>query len=279
MSANQARLLMLGVALLAAFGWPVTKIGIGYFEPMTFMGLRFLAVALLLAPWALRSFAWPTFRDSCVIGLTMIISTVLWVTAVDTAENLGLAGFIIALGMVLSPLYSHFFYDESVDRRFFVRLAITCAGGLLMVSEFKLDNFLLFVGAAAMFGWQITLISHQGKTSDTVTVGFGQMLTIGVGMLVLAALFETPSSMADVSADGWWWLALAGIGLTASRFLLQIKAQRHLSHQDASFLLNLESVFVLVVTWWWFDEQHAIWALIGAAFIFIGAAWPKRQVA
>ena len=276
MTRAQAQWLLLGVSLLAALGWPVTKIGIQYFEPMTFMGLRFLAVGVLLLPWALPGFAWPAFRDSCIIGLTMIASTTLWVIAVDSAEDLGLAGFVIAMGMVLSPLYSHFLYGERVDRRFWIRLAITAAGGLLMVSEFKLDNFLLFVGAAALFGWQITLISHQGKSHNTVTVGFGQMVTIGVGLLALGIVFEDPSHLRDVSVEGWQWLIFAGIGLTAARFLLQIKAQRHVSHQDASFLLNLESVFVLAVTWWWFDEQHGLWALAGAAFVFVGAAWPIR---
>lgn len=273
---------MVGVALLAAFGWPVTKVGLDHFEPFMFMGIRFFLVGLCLAPWALRGFEWRSFGTSCVTGITMIFSTVLWVLAVDGANELGLAGFIIAVGMILSPLYSHLFFGERVNGHYWIRLGIAVVGGALLAPDFKIDNFLLFAAAAFCFGWQMTLINRQVKSANTLTVSFGQMLTIGAGMLVLSLIFEDPSALAQVEAEGWFWVLGIATGLTGLRFVLQIKGQRHLNHQETSFLLNLESVFVLLVTAVWFGEGHSMIALIGGALVFWAAVWrrsPSRPLA
>ena len=271
MTRPQARLLLLLVAFLAAWGWPVTKIGLDYFEPLAFMGMRFLAVGLLLIPFAIRRFDWRAFRASCLIGVVMLISTVLWVLAVARSSELGLAGFVIAAGMVLSPLYSQWFFGERVGTGFKRRLALALGGGALMAPDFHLDNFLLFAGAAVAFGWQITLINHQARGADTVTVGFGQMLTTGAGLLAVSLVVEPVAQFSDATLDGWLWLGLAGVALTGARFLLQIKAQRGLNHQDSSFILNLESVFVLAVTAVIFGETHTWVALVGAALVFAAA--------
>lgn len=271
LSLVQAQSLAVFVALLAAFGWPVTKIGLEYFDPFMFMGIRFFLVGCILAPFALRNFEWASFRASCLIGLTMIASTVLWVLGIDGAEDLGLAGFVIALGMIISPLYSHFFYNQPVDSSYRWRLLLAILGGLLMAPDFKLDNFVLFAAAALCFGWQITLISRQTQGADTITVSFGQMLTIGVGMLVLSALFEPLNQLNQAGWDGWLWVLGLGVGLTGLRFVLQVKAQKYLNHQNSSFLFNLESVFVLLVAAVIFDESHSLLALAGAALIFWAA--------
>lgn len=259
---------MLGAAFLASWGWPVTKIGLTHFEPMGFMGVRFLAVGLILLPFALKTFEWRSFRASCLIGVVMVVSTALWATAVQRSTELGLAGFVVAVGMVLSPLYSHWFFNEPVSAGFKRRATLALAGGALMAPDFQLDNFALFAGAAIAFGWQITLINHQTRGANTVTVGFGQMLTTGAGLLTLSAVFEPTAQFSQASAAGWAWLLVAGVGITCSRFMLQIKAQRHLAHQDASFILNLESVFVLIVTAMVFGEEHSWIALAGAGVVF-----------
>lgn len=104
-------------AILVSFCWggnfSATKIAMMDFPPILSLLLRFVAVSLVLAPFALRRMPWPRMRDMLFIGITLIV---LQFALVFMAMHLGLtiASVVIAtqMGVPFSCLMAAILYKD-----------------------------------------------------------------------------------------------------------------------------------------------------------------------
>jgi O-acetylserine/cysteine efflux transporter len=199
------------VPLLWGFQFVAIKLGVVEFPPLFFLGLRFLAIALLLIPFVKR----PTRQE---FGPIAVISVFLG------GLNFGL--FYVGLGLGSGSM-SAVAYQLATP--FTVLLAwpllaekpslMTCAGVLLaFVGVIVLAAgpglsanafpILLVVGAAFAFAIANVLIKRGGPFDPLMLTGWSSLFTVPQVML-MSLVLERGQLATLVTADERGWLALA----------------------------------------------------------------------
>jgi O-acetylserine/cysteine efflux transporter len=199
------------VPLLWGYQFVAIKVGVTEFPPLFFLGLRFLAIALLLVPFVER----PTRQQ---LGPVVAISIFLG------GLNFGL--FYIGLGLGLGSM-SAIAYQLATP--FTVLLAwpllaerpsLTTSAGVVLafagVVALAADPglsantrpLLLVVGAAFAFAVSNVLTKRYGPFDPLMLMGWSSLLTVPQ-VMVMSLLLENGQMASLVTADGLGWLALA----------------------------------------------------------------------
>ena len=154
--------------VLWSTGFIGARLGLPYSEPMTFLALRFGAVAVVLA--ALIPFAgtgWPTWRqwrDQSVIAIFMHVG---YLGGVFVAVDLGLEAGLAAVIVGLQPI------------------AIALAAGLILGERL---SALQWAGMALGFGGVLLIVVRklEAGVGDTVSLGFSvvALLAISAGSIL-----------------------------------------------------------------------------------------------
>ena len=248
-SRSLAIAMMLVVVFIAAVGWLFSKQGIGYFEPFQFMALRFSVGAallvLILPRLHLNSEAW---KAAGWVAIPFTLGMVFWIQALALSDGtgIGLGGFIITSGVVLSPLVGRLFYGEALPRGFWIALALALAGGVLLAPGLEVTNFSLYVAASTCLAFYMTALTRQSRrhSAATLTIPMFGLMALTMGSLSLI----TESPQWDVPIQAWGWLCLSGAFATALRFYLQSRFQGELTQTESSMIMNLESLWVALLT-------------------------------
>jgi drug/metabolite transporter (DMT)-like permease len=268
---------MFAVAILAAGGWCVTKLGLAYFDPVSFMLLRFLLAGVVISTFFVSRLDISAVKQSLIPGLIMGVALVMWVFGVDTAEQMGMAGFLITAGIVLSPIYSHLFFNDPLRRSYWGKVFVSLLGAGLMAPEFSIDSFFLFLSAAILLGVHLSVQSHRSKSIDLRSYSAGQFFAVGAVFCVAFTFYHEKTSVPDVGIVGWALVCLSATIFTAFRFVLQVLAQKYLTHQDSSFILNLECVFLILFSVILWGETYALSAILGALCV-VAVILPYRKI-
>lgn len=236
------------VMLIAALGWFFSKQGIGYFQPFEFMAIRFsIGTAFLLGLAWRRSWLWVDVVAGIRVGSVFFISMVFWILALQRSsiQGIGLGGFIITLGVVLSPIMGYWLFSEPLGRRYWPALGLALLGGVLMAPGFQVHSLYLFTAAALLLGLYMTLMTRASRHNDPVVISIVGFVLLVIGMSGLSALYEQRQPLA--TWHGWGWVFLSGAVATAFRFLLQARVQGRLVQSEASLIMNLEGVAVVMI--------------------------------
>ena len=242
------RVLMFIVMLIAAMGWFFSKQGIRYFEPFEFMAIRFsIGTAFLLGFAWQRRWLWGDIVAGLRVGSVFFVSMVFWILALErsTMQGIGLGGFIITLGVVVSPIIGFWLFSEPFGRGYWWALALAVLGGVLMAPGFQVHSLYLFIAAATLLGLYMTLMTRASRHNDPVVISIVGFVLLVAGMTVLSAVFEQHQPVG--SWHGWGWVVLSGAVATALRFLLQARVQGRLVQSEASLIMNLEGVAVVLI--------------------------------
>ncbi len=264
--------LMLIVMLIAAIGWFFSKNGISHFQPFEFMAYRFALGALLLATLiGSRDWSRHNLMAGLRLGLVFTIAMIFWILALDISsiEGIGLGGFLLMLGIVLSPLIGRFMYNEPLHRGYFVSLGVALAGGIFMAPGMQSSALPLFVSASLFLAIYMTMMTRVSRNNDPFVitiVGFG---VVSSTMAIASLISETREPVSDPAA--WLWLGLSGLIATAYRFLLQARVQGRLLQSEASMIMNLEGVAVALIAVWLTGVNYTHIQWIGAALVTASA--------
>ena len=274
MTANpwRDRAALICVMLVAAIGWYFSKQGIGYFQPFEFMGLRFgLAAVLLLFFMRNRDWSKSNFIAGLKLGGVFFTSMVFWISAVDSSDlaGLGLGGFIMTLGVILSPLVGRIFFKEPLHQHYGVSMLAALVGAFLMLGSYQSQSLYLFVVASTFLALYISMMTGISRRNDHFVITFVGFVLVSVCMTLLSFALEARSS--TISLHGLGWLLLSGVIATALRFILQIRVQGRMSQSEASIIMNLESVFVAGLAITLFGAQYQWLQWTGAALIVTSA--------
>jgi O-acetylserine/cysteine efflux transporter len=201
----------IAVPLLWGYQFVVIKVGVTEFPPLFFLGLRFLAIALLLVPFVKR----PTRRQ---FGPVAAISIVLG------GLNFGL--FYVGLGLGSGSL-SAVAYQLATP--FTVLLAwpllaerpsLTTSAGVVLAFvgvvalaadpglSANLLPLLLVVAAAFAFAVSNVLTKRHGPFDPLMLMGWSSLLTVPQ-VIAMSLLLEHGQLASLVTADQRGWLALA----------------------------------------------------------------------
>ena len=137
----KADLMLVGVTVLAAVSWIMSREAVLLMPPLLFMCLRFLLASALLAVIghaALSRLDRHALRRSVGVGLVFAIGMSCWVMGIFTGAHVGEGAFLTSLGVVLVPVINRLFYRERPPRSTWLALPVAAAG--LAIDAVDFDN-------------------------------------------------------------------------------------------------------------------------------------------
>jgi drug/metabolite transporter (DMT)-like permease len=195
------------LALLTLFwglNWPVMKIGVREFPPLTFRTISMLgglAVIWLAARAQGASLAIPAGARMTVIRLA-IPNMLIWHSMIIIGVKLLSSGRAAILGYTMpawAVLSGLIFFGDRISRSALVGIALAMSGALLLLSsEFSrlsgqpLGTVLALI-AAAGWGFGTVLMKRTQLDMPTISLTFWMLSFTTVIMAMLALIFEYPA--------------------------------------------------------------------------------------
>lgn len=288
--AAKSDLMLVGVTLLAAVSWIMSREAVLLMPPLLFMSLRFLLASVLLAGighTSLRGLDIHAVRRSAGVGLVFAIAMSCWVMGIFTGTHVGEGAFLTSLGVVLVPVIGRLFYGESPPRSTWLALPVAASGLALLSLRHGFSpeaGQVFYLVSAIIFAWFFRLntqaanarihTTRDGRKRDIPGVPAIALTSIVLAMVgvvagVLSLLFESwqPTFHHFTPAMAGWIVASAVVG-TAMRFLLQTYAQSLSSHTHGVVIMVIEPVWVALLAAVWLGESMSGQQLVGCALIF-----------
>jgi len=268
--------------VLWSTGFIGSKLGLPYAEPMTFLLIRFVIVAVLLGVVSLvLGAAWPTsWRQVMHLGVAGLLLHGLYLGGVFAAIFHGVAAGVSSLIVGIQPLLvaavAGRFLGETVSRLQWVGLVLGVAGVLLVVDD------KLAVGEGSALGYGLCVLALFGITIGTVyqkkycgavdmrTGNTIQFAISALGILPFALVFETMQvdwHPRFVFALAWLCLVLSVGAIT----LLYLLIRRGAAAKVASLFYMVPPCTALIA-WPLFGETLGPVALAGMAATVLGVA-------
>ncbi|MEO0314355.1 MAG: hypothetical protein RI928_811 [Pseudomonadota bacterium] len=195
------------LALLTLFwglNWPVMKIGVREFPPLTFRTISMLgglAVIWLAARAQGASLAIPTGRRMTVIRLA-IPNMLIWHSMIIIGVKLLSSGRAAILGYTMpawAVLSGLIFFGDRISRSALIGIALAMSGAfLLLSSEFSrlsgqpLGTLMALI-AAAGWGFGTVLMKRTQLDMPTISLTFWMLSFTTAAMAILALIFEYPA--------------------------------------------------------------------------------------
>jgi drug/metabolite transporter (DMT)-like permease len=267
-----AELALVGVAAVWGLTFVMVQDAIERMPPMTFLGFRFVAAALIVVALFHRKVRHLS-RAGWKAGLVMGV----FLTAGYIAQTLGLertsasnAGFITGLFVVLTPVFGAIFLRHPVGRAAWVA-ALISAFGLFLLSnsggagEGRLGGDALVFLCACSFAFHILVTAKAVEHHDVTALLAVQLGLCGVFCLAVAIAMgdlEAPSSAVE-----WNALLLTAIVASAIGFFVQTYAQQHASPSRTALILASEPAFAGLFAFVLAGESRSLSGWVGAGLI------------
>lgn len=203
-------------ALIVACCWggnfSATKLALGDLPPMLLLLVRFVAVAALLAPFALREKPRPNLRDMLIVSTTLIV---MQFGCLFTALHFGLSitSTIIAtqMGVPFACLLSAILYKDYLGPWRSAGLMVAMMGVITVAGTPNASEhwgaFLIAMGGA--FSWSVANIRMKRMNDPSVlALQFWPSLFAVPQLLALSLLFEQDQWTRLQAAHTATWIAL-----------------------------------------------------------------------
>ena len=275
-------------ALIWGTAFVAQKIGGDVMGPLSFNGIRSLLGFCALLPLVIiRGHHRNRFKDrepyvsapynlrtSIIGGMTCGFFLCLGSTLQQISigyTDVGKAGFLTALYMVLVPVLSFFMTGRS-SKKVWTAVCIALAGlyCLCMKSGEGLHiagaDYLLIL-CALVYAMQIMSVDHFVALTDGIEIAAGQLLTTGVVCTILAVIIEHPDPRM-FGIDGWLSLLYAGIMSSGIAYTLQVVGQKGADPAIASLIMSLESVISAISGFVFLHQRLSSREVLGCVLMF-----------
>lgn len=277
-SRHAPSLALLIVALLWGSSLVVVKDTTDSLRPNFLLGCRFTLATLILAPFAwsdLRTMTLRHWRKASMVGLFLFLAYSSQTLGVTFAPA-GRSAFLSATYCVLVP-FVHWAIAGRKPSRNNLLSAFLCLIGVALVARgqegMSLQGLSLGDALALLSGFlfasHIVAVEHWGREIKPLTVTVMQFAVAAVLSWVTSFLIEDWSGQVFSSGAVMGLLYLA-LFCTATALFLQNWGQKRVSPATAAIILGLESVFGVVFSRLFHNEQITLLASLG--FVFILAA-------
>ncbi|MGM4891543.1 DMT family transporter [Tardiphaga sp. 839_C3_N1_4] len=264
------------VPLLWGYQFVVIKVGIVEFPPLFFLGLRFLAMALLLVPFVKR----PARQELSPVAAISVFLGGLNFGLFYVGLGLG-SGSISAVAYQLATPFTILLAWPLLAERpslvtssgvllAFLGVVVLAAGPGLSANAIPI---LLVVGAALAFAVANVLTKRHGPFDPLMLTGWSSLFTVPQVML-MSSVLEDGQLTSLVTADERGWLALAYtifIGGIVGFSLWFWLITRCTMGRVAPFGLLLP-VFALISSVLFLDEHITPTLIVGALLAISGVA-------
>jgi drug/metabolite transporter (DMT)-like permease len=281
-NSNKADFMLLGVTLLAAVSWIMSRNAVQLMPPLLFMSLRFLLAASLLVIAGherLRGLNAQQWRRCAGGGLVFALAMSFWVMGISSATHVGEGAFLTSLGVVLVPLMGRLFFREAQPPSTWVALPVAGCGLALLALRHGFQperGQVFYIVSAIIFAISFHLnaraVNPPTGAASVPAIALTAIMLGAVGLLCGAAslLLEPWQTMlAHFSLAMAGWIVASAVAGTAARFLLQIHAQSLASNTHGVIIMIMEPVWVAMLAAACFGESMAGRQLAGCALIFM----------
>ena len=294
--------LLLLTAAIWGSAFVAQSVGMDYVKPFTFNGVRSAIGALFLIPCIFffqnrtnSSEVSPadqlnqsakTLASSPIARKTLFFGGLccgIVLAAASSLQQIGKAGFLTAIYIVLVPILSLFLKKRCSP---LVWLSVALAvGGLYLLSV--PDGFgsigkgdLLLIAGSFLFAVHILVIDYFSPRCNGVALSCIQFFVCAVVCLIPAFIFEQPSLSSILAA--WAPILYAGVLSCGVGYTLQIIGQKGMNPTIASLILSLESAISVLAGWLILGQTLSARELAGCAIVFLAIVlaqlpWPPTK--
>lgn len=267
-------------AIVVAMCWggnfTASKIAMEHFPPFLTIWLRFLAVAVVLAPFALRSKV--RMRDMLVISLCYIT---LHFTLIFVGMSMGLSisSTVIAvqLGVPFSCVLAAVFYNDKLGAWRSFGMAVAFVGVLVIAGTPNVSAhwgaFLLVVAGALAWAGANVYMKRVGNIKVSAFLFWPALLSLPqVGLLTL--LFESGQVELVKSAplSAWLGIAYSTVFSTFIGYGLWYRLLNQYPLSQVTPFSLLVPVIGIAGGMWFYGEQLSWPLLAGGALTILGVA-------
>lgn len=281
---------MLGVLALL---WGIAFIGIkealSELSPATLTILRFgIADASLLAVMAV----WPAARPRLhradlwrliVLGVTGVPGYHLALNWGEQRTSASIASLIVATAPVMVALGSAAVLGERATARRWVGIALAFSGVAVLAfgdssgsGSTSLVGVLVSVVAPLMWALYVIVGKPLADRASAIQVTAASML-IGSAFLLPFVSGRTTSEIAALSASGWGWMLLLGLGSSVAGYFIFVWALGKMEATKVSVFLYAVPVVALVAAWLLLDEELGASLILAAAMVIAGLALAQQD--
>lgn len=197
------------------------------------------------------------------------VSAVLWILAIRTI-GIPLTSFLMKSQTLFSLLLGMVFLGERLNRWETVGVVITITGGVIVAYQRDLSLLMgtfTAIGAALCYSSLSFLVKKIGQDLNMHTVANLRALGVSIFLflyLVITGSFHTPRPI-DIM-----YMALGGITGAYIAKACQFQAIKLIDVSRTTAVLPLESIFVVLFSYFIFHEIPSVIKLAGGAGIIIG---------
>ncbi len=272
MTKRQADLALLVATALWGSSFVAVKSALGYATPFAFLTVRFGIAALLLAPGTpFRPLPrGRELRGGLLLGALVAVGFISQ-TAGLVITTPSRSAFIVSVSSILAPVIALALLGERPRWVTAAALALATLGIYLLTAPdaggLNRGDLLTLV-CAACFGGQIVAVAELSRAYDARRLVFIQIAGSAVVGALAAVFLERPQIRWTPGFMG----ALAYTVAFASTicFLLQMRAQRHMSSARAALIFCFEPLFAALTSWVVLGERLSVVQWAGGGLILAG---------
>lgn len=286
---RQQLIILVLLTLVWGVNWPVMKLGINDFPPLSFralsiwLGVPVLAAGLLVlkVPFKMPRRHWPELL--WLAATNMFVWHACIILAVKTLSS-GRAAILGYTMPIFSAVIGALFFSAVLTRRGWLGVSAAALGvALLLWHEFtqlagRPVGVMLALVAAAIWAVGTQLLRRTRIDTPTLTISFWMTVLTAVVMSVLSALFERPQWKAP-NPTAWWAIAFNAVLI----FGYAHAAWYYLARELPPVASTLSVMFIPVLgvftgALWLGEKLHwQDWAAVLLMVVAIASVlWPAR---
>jgi drug/metabolite transporter (DMT)-like permease len=264
----RAELALVGICAIWGATFTVMQDAVERMPVMTFLGWRFTAAALLVAPFVwreLRRLPAAGWRAGLAMGVFLTGGYVFQTFALQrtSASN---AGFITGLFVVITPLLAALLLRQRIGPVAWAAAGVSAVGLFLLSGANGLnDGDALALLCAVSLSFHILVTSRGAAAYPVGGLLFVQLGFCGVVCLAVAG--GAGQMEAPHSADVWEALVITAVFASALAFFVQTYAQRHAPPSRTALILASEPAFAGLFGYLVAGDRLDAVAWLGAALI------------
>lgn len=276
MTRLQANLLLLAIAAIWGLAFVYQKTAMNHIGPYTFLAMRALIAALILAPIA---YFWEqaTRATRPKVGFWMIaIAGGLSFFTGGILQQIGLltatvtnTGFLTGLYVVITPLLMWLVLSRPPGTPIWIAVVLAFVGTWFLgggtVGGFSTGDWLV---VASSFFWatHMLVIEHSGRHARPIAFTAVQFAVVALMSGVIAIPLEMPALQSLYAAG--LEIAYVGVLSSALTFTMLAVAMRYTPAAEATIIVSTETVFAAVAGVILLGEQLLWIGWFGAALMF-----------
>jgi drug/metabolite transporter (DMT)-like permease len=283
----RAEAVLVGVAVLWASTFVVTKELVREVAPLAFLSVRFGIAAVILIAWKRRAFADKRLLiDGIVLGVLNSTGLALQVFG-QAFTTIAKSSFITSLNTPLTPLFALALYRTRASRSQLLAIMLATVGLALLTwpgagARWNAGD-LFTIGCAAMYAFTIVEIARRSpRHPDALGLTAVQVVTAAAFFMIIYAIIHILPSLPGVLSIesrgfhptplAWAWIVYMALVCTVVTFAGQTWAMARMSATTSAIIFSLEPVFAttMALAIGGAGEWPGARGATGAALVMIG---------